>query len=199
MISTPLTDVPLPEPAGTEPTLGWYACYTRPRAEKKVDALFTERGIESYLPTVPRVSTWHDRSRTVHWPLFTSYVFARSDGRGPGLIVTTPGVSDVVRFAGNPALIPDAEIRNVARFADALAATGFTPPAVRFEEGQRVVITSGPFRGVEGVVLEVRGQLRVLVGLAAIGAGFEVDVPVSSIKAASPPDQDLRSARVIAL
>lgn len=161
----------------------WYACYTRPRSEKKVALLFGERGIENFLPTAPRVSQWHDRKRTVHWPLFASYVFARTCNDGLLRIVQTPGVADVVRFCGRPALIPDSEIRNIAKFADAVAATGYEPPAVQYEEGQRVRITAGPFENVEGVVVELRGRMRVLVGLAAIGAGFEVDVPAHSLKA----------------
>jgi len=163
------------------PADGWFACYTRPRAEKKVHALLAERGIECYLPAVPRVHRWRDRNRTVVMPLFTSYVFAR--GEFVVRIVETPGVHDVVRFDGRPALIPDAEIRNIERFVRALSATRREVPPVPFQQGERVLITAGPFEGVEGVVVRARNRRRVLVGLAVIGAGFEVDVPAASVLA----------------
>jgi transcriptional antiterminator RfaH len=181
-----LTSPAIAQPARIPPSPvegAWYACYTRPRSEKKVALLFGERGIENFLPTAPRVSQWHDRKRTVHWPLFASYVFARTCNDELPRIFRTPRVVDVVRFCGRPALIPDSEIRNIASFADALAATGYEPPPAQYEEGQRVRITAGPFEDVEGVVVELRGRKRVLVGLAAIGAGFEVDVPAHSLKA----------------
>lgn len=163
------------------PARGWYACYTRPRAEKKVHALFAERGVESYLPLVGRLHHWQDRDRTVLLPLFASYVFARDET--VGRIVETPGVRGVVRFAGRPALIPDPEIRNIERFVAALTGTRHEPRPVRFNMGERVCISSGPFQGVEAVVLRGRDRRRVVVGLAAIGAGFELDVPARSLRA----------------
>lgn len=164
----------------TAPAGDWYACHTRSRAEKRVHALLGECGIESYLPTVPRLHRWHDRNRTVVLPLFSGYVFARGDA--VGRIVETPGVYDVIRFDGRPALVPDHEIRNIRRFVQALAATRHEPPPVAFHEGERVRITSGPFQGVEGVVVQARNRRRVIVGLAAIGAGFALDLPARSVR-----------------
>ena len=46
----------------------WYACYTRARHEKQVDLWFGRRGIESYLPMIPRVRQWKDRKKVVDWP-----------------------------------------------------------------------------------------------------------------------------------
>lgn len=168
-----------PPSGGDDAAAGWYACYTRPRAEKRVHAMFAERGIESYLPAVPRVHRWRDRKRTVVLPLFASYVFARGDVLAP--IVETPGVHDVVRFDGRPALIPDHEIRNIQRFVEALIATGRKAPPVPFRTGERVRITAGPFAGVEAIVVRGRNRRRVVVGLAAVGAGFEVDVPAEQV------------------
>jgi hypothetical protein len=41
----------------------------------------------------------------------------------------------------------------------------------------------GPFEGVEGIVVEARGRKRVLVGLAAIGQGLEIDIDTRLLKA----------------
>jgi len=160
---------------------GWYACHTRPRAEKRAHALLCDRDVESYLPAVSRVQRWSDRKRTVVLPLFTGYVFVRS---APiWLLVDTPGICDVVRFDGRPAVISDREIRNVRRFVQALTGTPREVVAVAFHEGDRVRITSGPFQDVEAVVIRARNRCRLIVGLAAIGAGFAVDVPVRAVVA----------------
>jgi transcription antitermination factor NusG len=163
-------------------TPAWYACLTRARAEKKVTTLLTQRGVQSYLPVVPRLRQWHDRKKRVAIPLFPSYVFAKFEARGVLPILKTPGVASVVRFDGRLAAIPDADIENIARFAELLADSGYEPPPVRFEKGQRIKIVSGPFEGVYGTVVEARGRRRVLVGLETIGLGFEVDVPSTSVK-----------------
>jgi len=171
-----------PFPAALYEEPRWYACYTHPRHEKQVDSLFRRRGIESLLLLVPRVRQWHDRKKVVLFPLFPSYVFARFALDSLGAVLGTPGVATVVRINGCPAPITDEEIENVTRFAAVLEKTGLDPQRQTFEAGQPVRIVSGPFVGITGVVLEVRGRKRVLVGLSTIGVGFDVDVPVSAVE-----------------
>lgn len=155
----------------------WYACYTRARHEKQVFEQLGRRGVESFLPLIPRVRQWKDRKKVVRWPLFPSYVFGRFTLDQVHAVLTTPGVSTIVRANGYPTPIPDQEVENVRRFAAAVAEAGTEPEARPFvEEGQHVRITGGPFGGVEGVVVEKRGRRRVLVGLDVIRQGFEIDI-----------------------
>ena len=56
-----------------------------------------------------------------------------------------------------------------------------------FAEGQWVRIKEGPFEGVTGIVVERRNKRRVLVGLAAIGQGLEIDIDARLLKAISSP------------
>jgi transcription antitermination factor NusG len=58
-------------------TSHWYALYTKPRWEKKVHALLTDKKIESYCPLNKVRKKWSDRMKTVEEPLFKSYVFVR--------------------------------------------------------------------------------------------------------------------------
>lgn len=164
-----------PEELYTEPH--WYACYTRSRHEKQVEVLLKERGFESYLPVVPRVRQWKDRKKMVDFPLFPSYVFGRFTLAQVHGVLTTRGVSTIVRANGYPTPIPDADIKNVQRFAEAIAQTGVQPDQRPFlVAGQWVKVLEGPFEGVEGVVVEQRGRKRVLVGVEAIGQGLEIDI-----------------------
>ena len=57
----------------------WYAIYTRPRWEKKVDLLLKDQGLESYCPLNKVKRKWSDRIKLVEEPLFKSYVFVRTD------------------------------------------------------------------------------------------------------------------------
>ncbi len=170
----------------TEPR--WYACYTRARHEKRVDGYLTRNGVESYLPMVPRLRQWKDRKKWVNWPMFPSYVFARFTlGRMHDILVV-PGVSTIVRTHGYPAPIPEEELQNLRRFADAALAAGVCPdPVPLVAEGDWVRITDGAFRGVEGRVVERRGRRRVLVGLRPIGRGLEVDVEARLLQVIPAP------------
>lgn len=155
----------------------WYACYTRGRHEKRVEALLRERGIESYLPVFRARRRWKDRIKVVDWPLFPSYVFGRFAPGELARALGTHGVSGVVRVGDRPVPIPQDDIDNVRRFAAALGNAGAEPQPEPFVGvGQRVRVGEGPFAGVEGEVVEIRGRRRVLVGVRGIGQGFAVDV-----------------------
>lgn len=168
----------------------WFACYTRARQEKKVDLLLRERSIESYLPLIAQERRWHDRRKVVKWPLFASYVFVRFKPGELAQVLSIPGVATVVRLNGRLAAIAHEEITNIAAFAEQYPARAELPEIVTFVPGQRVRITSGSFEGVVGVVIEMRGKRRVLVGLREIGLGFEVNVGAELLE----PLKEARSA-----
>ena len=161
----------------------WYACYTRARAEKQVEKALRDRNFESYLPLITRERQWKDRKKLVSFPLFPSYVFGHFALRDMHAVLSTPGISTIVRINGGPARIPAEELDNVRRFVDAIGRTGLEPELrPLLEEGQRVRVTEGAFEGIEGIVIEARGQKRVLVGITAIGQGLEIDIDVRLLK-----------------
>ena len=170
-----------PERLYSEPH--WYACYTRARHEKQVETQPRQRGVDSYLPLVQQVRQWSDRKKAVQFPLFPSYVFGRFTLSEVHAVLTTPGVSTIVRANGYPTPIPSGDLDNVKKFVAALAELGLEPdPRPFLTEGQWVRVLEGPFEGVEGVVVERRGRKRVLVGLAAIGQGLEIDIDTRLLK-----------------
>jgi transcription termination/antitermination protein NusG len=157
----------------------WYACHTRARHEKRVESLLRERGFDSYLPTFPRIRQWKDRRKLVDWPLFPGYVFGRFAVGEMHRVVSIPGVATIVRTNGRPVPVRHEDLDNVRRFARGLAEVAVEPEVVAFVGvGEWVRVKAGPFEGVCGLVLERRTRRRVLVGVAAIGQGLEVDIDV---------------------
>ncbi|MGB5304254.1 MAG: UpxY family transcription antiterminator [Gemmatimonadota bacterium] len=165
----------------------WYALYTRSRHEKRVAEALEQRGFDVYLPVIPRVSDWHDRKKTVLWPLFPGYVFVRFRPADVTRVLAIPGSVQVIGVAGRPAPIPDEEIENVRLFAACLEETGGEVPksTPSIELGERVTVQSGPFAGVRGVVREHRGVERVLiqVGLSVIGQALKIELDTENLEA----------------
>jgi len=96
----------------------WYAIYTRPRWEKKVNGLLVQKGIEVYCPLNKVRRRWSDRIKTIEEPLFKSYVFVRiSDEERTGVRMTN-GVVNFVYWNGKPALIKEKEIQTIKLFLD---------------------------------------------------------------------------------
>jgi transcriptional antiterminator NusG len=152
----------------------WYACHTRSRCERRVEERLSERGIEAWVPTVARERARAGRRKVVRFPLFPSYVFARFGSSGYHRVLNTPGIATVVRHNGRLAAIRDDEIDNIRRLAAGLEATDQHHAPQPLRKGEWVRVASGPFEGVEGVVIQLRGRVHVLAGIRTLGQGIPV-------------------------
>jgi transcriptional antiterminator RfaH len=154
----------------------WYACYTHGRHEKRVEARLTGAGIETYLPLHVTERRWSDRVMKVEAPLFPSYVFGRFRLDQLSQVLGTPGVSTVVRNHGYPTPIDEAELAQLRHVLQVARSHGVEPEVDWGDEGDRVRVVQGVFRGVEGVVAERRGGARLLIRVQAIGRGIAVEI-----------------------
>lgn len=173
-----------PPDAGKENGSGrrWYACHTRARSEKRVAGRLLERSIPALLPLVTLSRQWADRRRAVEFPLFPGYVFARFALTELHEVLSVPGVATVVRFGTRPVPIRADEIENIERVAAGFSAIGTRPDPHAYAEGQAVRVIDGPFRGVRGIVVRIRGRHRVLAGLHDIDLAVSIDVDKAALE-----------------
>lgn len=157
----------------------WYALYTRPNFEKKVDARLQELGLHSYLPLTMQVRQWSDRKKKIEVPLFRCYVFVYTDPKERLLSLKPRGVICMLNTKGKPSRIPDWEIDAVKR----MLANDLEPETVeRFKPGDLVEIVAGPLAGLQGILLENRGSDRVIIPLEGIGHSVSVKVHVDWLR-----------------
>jgi transcription antitermination factor NusG len=147
-------------------TSHWYALYTKPRWEKKVHSLLTEKKIESYCPLNKVRKKWSDRIKVVEEPLFKSYVFVRVNEEEQTKVRLTSGVMNFVYWQGKPAIIPAKEIDTIRKFLNEYENV-MTEPIQLKEEG-RVTIRQGLFMDHEAKILKIEGN-RVKVEIQSIG------------------------------
>jgi transcription antitermination factor NusG len=152
----------------------WFAVYTTPRHEKRVDQHLSMREIEHYLPLYRTQRKWSDGSRvTLDLPLFPGYIFVRIDRRQRVRVLEVPGVvAVVVGTGGEPAALPETDIEALR--------TGLTlrhvEPHPLLNVGQRARIRSGAFAGMEGIVVRKKNSFRVVLTLDTIMQSFAVEV-----------------------
>lgn len=155
----------------------WYAARTRSRSEKAAYRVLESNGIESYLPLVEQQRRWADRKKWVEFPLFPGYLFVRSHRDDLGSVLATPGVVDVVRVEGRPAVVREDEIASVRALIEGVRRTGELPRASDYVVvGERVRVTEGPFAGLVGTLVEERGRTRVAVRLRVLRQAVSVDL-----------------------
>ena len=147
-------------------TSHWYAIYTKPRWEKKVHSLLTEKKIESYCPLNKVRKKWSDRIKTVEEPLFKSYVFTRVTEEEQTRVRMTAGVMNFVYWQGKPAIIRAKEIEVIRKFLNEYENVLVEP--LELKENGKVIIRQGLFMDHEAKVLRIEGN-RVKVEIESIG------------------------------
>ena len=161
----------------------WLAVYTRPRWEKKVNRLLTEKGLESYCPLNKVRRKWSDRMKVVEEPLFKSYVFVKVDNNDRIAVRMTNGAINFVYWDGKPAVIKEKEINAIKRFLNEYENVEANP--VDLKVNQRVRITNGTLMDKEGKVLDVRHK-TVKVAIDSLGYILVAYIDRSKLTSAQP-------------
>lgn len=156
----------------------WFAVYTKPRWEKKVHQLLSERELESYCPLNKIKRKWSDRVKTIEEPLFKSYVFVRIGEDEQTSVRMVNGVVNFVYWQGKPAIIKEKEIEIIKRFLSEHENVQAQPLELIAE--QKVRIYSGILMDREATVLKVKGN-QVEVVIESLGYKLVANVERSNI------------------
>jgi len=161
----------------------WLAIYSRPRWEKKVNQLLTEKGFESYCPLNKVRRKWSDRVKVVEEPLFKSYVFVKVNEEDRTNVRMTPGVINFVYWDSKPAVIKEKEINAIKRFLNEYENVEVQP--INLEVHQRVKITTGPLMDHEGEILSLRRKV-VKVAIDSLGYMLVAYIDRTKLTSARP-------------
>ena len=159
----------------------WYVIYTKPRQEQRALLNLEQQGYECYLPLI-RVEKLHQRKLClIEEPLFARYLFIRLDmnqsGKSWSPIRSTKGVSRLVAFGNEPYRVGDELIHLLKARHDVL----LKQPQRLFEPGEHLLVTEGPFAGIEAVYQMSNGENRAMVLIEILSKHVKVTLPPSSL------------------
>ena len=165
----------------------WIVVRSKPRSEKIAHAQLNEKGIEAYLPLLKERRKWSDRKKWVEFPLFSSYLFAKIEIKKSIFVLQTNGVSSLVKFGEEIAIVRD-EVVNAIKLA--IDGGYQLTPAEYFIAGNAVEVIEGPMRGVKGIVAQLKGKDRLVIKIDAIQQALSIDIDtrlIKNIKSKSDP------------
>jgi transcriptional antiterminator RfaH len=159
----------------------WYLIHTKIRQERVALDNLERQGFACFLPLIRAEKLRRGALQVVQEPLFPRYLFIRL---GTGLesqswapIRSTIGVSRLVTFGQTPAKIEDELI------AQLQVKTNSAEVQLRhFEPGEQVVVTEGPFMGVEAIYQMADAEGRVMVLLNILSKQVKMAVSPVSIR-----------------
>lgn len=159
----------------------WYALYTRSHCEQLVWDQLGAKGFHLFLP---RIDVWSQRAGKRHLisvPMFPGYLFLRH-AIDKASYINVCKARGLVRILGERwdrlSVIPDAEIEAIQTVLNTSLPV---MPHPYLREGQRVRITQGPLRGIEGILVQskpAKGLLILSVDLLQRSVAVEVDCRV---------------------
>jgi transcription antitermination factor NusG len=170
MVSCP---IPILTPAAAPVTHAWFALSVRPRHEKTVAMYLEGKGYDQYLPLYRSRRAWSDRVKALDLPLFGGYVFSRFDPLHRLPIITIPGVLSVVSFGQGPQPVDATELDAIRRIAESGVPA---EPWPFLRVGQRVRVERGSLAGLEGILLRMRSQCRVVVSVSLLQRSVAAEI-----------------------
>lgn len=155
----------------------WDVVCCKPRQELLAQENLLRQGYHAYLPRIQTRQRRRDKWVNVVDALFPRYLFIQIDSaqQSTAPVRSTRGAVGLVRFGGQPAIVPDQVIVALMQRED--EASGLhQDQRTLFNTGCAVKLVEGPLAGMEGIFSQQDGEERVVVLLELLGKSNKVVV-----------------------
>jgi transcriptional antiterminator RfaH len=164
----------------TQEPMAWYALRVRSRHEKKTAALLEKKGIKISVPLLQVTRQWSDRKKLIHIPLFRGYVFTHIPLQLKHYeVLQTQGAVAFSGIGSKIKAIPDEQMYWLDQILHSSEEMNLERD---FPAGQRVRVTHGPWRGIEGIVQETLAKTRLVIWLDALMQGMSVNMDAALLE-----------------
>lgn len=186
-----IAPVPPPEPppvipavqtVNTSPNSAWYLVHTKLRQEDVALTNLERQGYECYLPQMRIERIRRRKAEVTTEPMFPRYLFIRLDSSDQGKswspIRSTLGVSQLVHFGARAAKVDDALVDLLRQREQAM------PLDAMFHSGDSVVITDGPFAGIEAIYQTADADRRAFILLEILSKPVSMQIDAGHLRKA---------------
>ena len=163
--------------------LRWFALQVRTRWESSTAVLLSGKGYQTLLPTYQVRKRWNGKVKQASAPLFPGYVFCQFDSLKRLPILITPGVISVVGRGRVPFPVNDGEIAAIQM----IVTSGFqAEPWPYLEVGQKIRIESESLSGLEGILIQFKGNNRIVVSVSLLRRSVALEIDRDCVRPVSP-------------
>lgn len=160
----------------------WYALRVRSKHEFVTHNELCKKGIDSYLPTVRKMSQWKDRKKLIEIPLFSGYLFVNINVNSDEYFNTLKSrgaVNILFLEPGRPAQVPSDEIESLRIIVNSGRELDIYP---NIKEGTAVLVKKGLFKGAKGILSSKDDYSMFSVDITLLGKGVSVKVLADDIE-----------------
>ena len=158
--------------------LGWNVLRTRSRQENVVVGSLSQKQITAFLPKLPLARRWKGRPKVVEFPLFPGYVFVKPRLDQFLALNYIPGSCGLLMDRNRPGLVRTREMESIRILL------GTDLPLDRHPSllpGTTVRVMVGPLAGVQGELVRLKNQHRLVINAQILGQAVSVEVNANEV------------------
>jgi transcriptional antiterminator RfaH len=163
----------------------WYLAYTKPKQESVALFNLERQGFEAYLPLFKKFKKTEQGPVALFEPMFPRYILFRPSRPEQSIsaVRSTKGVSTIVRFGFEPALLHDDLVQRI-RQMEQLRDQATIEELNQLKVGQKVRLKHTALGDIEGLVQNVSSK-RVAVLLEILGRPTVVQLDHHQVEASA--------------
>lgn len=156
--------------------LPWYVVHTKVRQEQTACENLARQGYIVYFPKIKLLKRSRGRQQATLEPMFPRYIFLQPQSASHSIspVRSTLGVTTLVRFGQEPAVLRQETLRSIQAF-EARRNEAREEDISPFQPGGRVRVAAGPLVGMEGLISAVSHE-RVIVLMQLLGQDTRVSM-----------------------
>ena len=160
----------------------WLLVYTKAKEEQRAKKNLENQGFEIFLPMIAFTKVNQSKSITLK-AMFPGYLFVKINTELDKWtrIQSTRGVSHLVVFGQRLAEIPNQMIAYFKSKADEKDVFNQKTTMRQFHKGEKLVVKTGTFKGIEATFLSKKSQERVRVLLRFANQLITAEIPASNV------------------
>lgn len=151
----------------------WFVIKTRSNHEFKTVEYLRKVEIECFCPSKTEIKVNKNRVKCIERPLFSMYVFVRVSTQNYLEVLQYPSVRGMVSCAGVPEVIDDEQIRTLRVLLTKIE--DYEIISIKCSIGESVMIQSGPYKGLKGEIISIKGKKRVMIRIPGFQYGIVVN------------------------
>jgi len=158
----------------------WTAAHTKPRCEKVVAEYCDRHDLSFYLPLRRRAKRYQRRLVETFLPMFPGYIFVQLDEAAKTRLLQSHKVVHVLSIDDVCEKVLVAELQELQKLEE-LAKEEEVIVRPELVPGKLVLICSGPFEGLTGVIERRQKETRVSINVELLGQSASVIIDVGDV------------------
>jgi transcriptional antiterminator RfaH len=169
----------------------WYVVLTKPKQEERAEEHLQAQGGEVFLPRIALEKVRKGKRVEVIEPLFPGYLFVNVAGceQLVASIRSTRGVRQLLKFGIEPLEVDDGLItdlrsrcyKQIEKQIENQNENSLERKGV-FKQGQKVEVTSGPFKDYQAIFKQFDGETRAIILLNLLNQQQELLVELEQLQ-----------------